>query len=486
MPRTSAAPLAVPDSPPANRQELQQFVERFFGISVPDRAPCPGHQSPLDYLAASFLDQEDLLVWACRGGGKTYLAAVATLLDAIFRAPADILVLGGSFDQSDRLAGYIRAFLERRPGLLDGRMTRQRVRLAGGSEIRMIAQSQQAVRGQHVQKIRCDEVDLFDPEIWRAVQFATQSRHHATGRVRGSIEVLSTLHRPAGLMQQLVRSARRKPGGVGYRLVQWCLWEVIERCHPLRDCQSCPLAADCVPAGADRGIAKSARGFYSVDDAIAVQARSSRAAWEAEMLCLGAQREHVVFREFNPARHIRELPYVPEFPLFRAIDFGYRSPLVCLWIQLTPGGHVHVIDEYVQATLPMPQQAKQIRQRDPRGARIEATYVDPAGRQREAGSGQSCIDYLAAEGIPTSCRASTICDGIELIRAALAPASGGAALFIHPRCERLIDAFQSYHYRDDGRDETPVKDGPDHCIDALRYFFVNRLRPRAGTRRGAY
>ena len=160
---------------PRTREQIAAFVESRFGVHIPSKPLCDHHDSPLEYLAASFLRQEDLVVWANRGGGKTYLAAIGTLMDTVFRAPLQVLVLGGSFDQSDRLAEYIRQLLLEHSHLVRGRITRQRVKLVGGSEIRMLAQSQQAVRGQHVQKIRCDEVDLFDADIWRAVQFATRS-----------------------------------------------------------------------------------------------------------------------------------------------------------------------------------------------------------------------------------------------------------------------------------------------------------------------
>jgi len=477
--------------------QLQQFVQRHFGLRVPGKRMCRGHDSPLDYLAASFFGQDDLLVWANRGGGKTMLAAVATLLDAMFRAPASIRVLGGSFDQSDRLANYIRDLLESQPALLAETPTRQRVRLVGGSEICMLAQSQPAVRGQHAQKIRCDEVDLFDSDVWRAVQFTTQSRRGA----RGSIEVLSTLHRPGGLMQKLVDSARRhSPAGEGlrtgsgqggqagsktatpgYRLVHWCLWEVIERCGQSRRCEDCLLADDC------KGIAREADGFFSIDDAIAIKARSSRAAWEAEMLCKGAHREWLVFGEFDPAAHVEQVEYCPDWPLYRAIDFGYRSPLVCLWIQVTPSGRINVLDEYVLARLPLTKHAAEILRRDPGPAAM--TYVDPAGRQKESTSGAACTELLTAAGIPCAWRGSTISEGLELIRAALAPAAGEPSLAIHPRCGRLIEAFNNYHYPSPGSAgdaDKPVKDGPDHLIDALRYFFINRMRPRIAMDRARY
>jgi len=487
---------------PRTRDDLAAFVERVFGLRVPRARMCPGHDTPLDYLVRSFLGQEDLVVWANRGGGKTTMAAVATLLDGIYRAPAAIRVLGGSFDQSDRLGETIRQMASRRTGLVAGAMTRDRVRLTNGSDIRMLAQSQRAVRGQHVQRIRCDEVDLFDAEVWRAVQFATRS----AGASRGSIEVLSTMHRPGGLMEHLVGMARAgtglRHGGVsaaptpgsapatsrlardeaGYGLVHWCLWEVIERCEG-RDCRTCPLADDC------RGRARQADGFFKIDDAIAIQARSSRAAWEAEMLCRGAQREHLVFAEFDPSVHVADVAHVPDWPTYRAIDFGYAAPLVCLWVQLSPDGLVHVIAEYAQARRSMPQHAREILQRDPPGLRPQMTYVDPAGRSRSAAGGPACTELLAAAGIPCASRSSGVAEGLELIRAALAPAEGPARLKIAPSCRQLIQAFKTYHYPPPGAAgdaDTPVKDGPDHFIDALRYFFVNRVRPKMPTRRARY
>ncbi|MCK4601369.1 MAG: hypothetical protein KAU28_02815, partial [Phycisphaerae bacterium] len=179
--------------------------------------------------------------------------------------------------------------------------------------------------------------------------------------------------------------------------------------------------------------------------------------------------------------------YCPDWPTYRAIDFGYRSPLVCLWIQVTPAGEIHVLDEYTRTRLPLIQHAGAIRNRDP--GPVVMTYVDPAGRQRESTSGAACTEILAAEGIPCAWRASTISEGLELIRTALAPAAGEPTLTIHPRCRRLIEAFNTYHYPPPGSTadpDKPVKDGPDHILDALRYFFINRARPRIAIHRARY
>ena len=467
---------------PKTKRDLKKMAKVLLGIDFPDKKICPHHDSPLDYLAASFLKQQDLLVWANRCGGKTMLAAAATIFDAIFRGPIKIRVLGGSFDQSARLGEYIREFVANRPDIVQGKIRRDTVRLVSGSEIKMLAQSQRAVRGQHVQKIRCDEVDLFDHEVWQAVQFSTRSEE----KTRGSIEVLSTLHRAGGLMDDLVKQAKANrdnpdAGVAGYRLVNWCLWEVIERCPKKRKCSECLLWEDC------QGVAKKARGFFKIDDAITIKARSSKAAWEAEMLCKGPQRQHLVFDEFDTNIHVKNVEYCPDFPTFRAIDFGYASPLSCLWVQLTPAGTVHVIDEYIRARLPVATHAQAMKAKDP--GPVSATYVDPAGRQKESTSGAACTEILASAGIVCTSRPSFIADGLELLRSALKPAAGPPRLYINPRCRVLIDSFNTYHYPSPdapGDPDKPVKDGPDHAIDALRYFFINKMRPGIETKRLKY
>ncbi len=121
--------------------------------------------------------------------------------------------------------------------------------------------------------------------------------------------------------------------------------------------------------------------------------------------------------------------------------------------------------------------ARLIKERYP--YRIEATYCDPAGRQRNEITGTSCVTELVALGIPTRSRFSNIIDGINLIRNFLAPAAGDTRLFISHKCPCLIRAFEGLHYQklaNGSYSEVPAKDGVhDHLIDALRYFFINRF-----------
>jgi hypothetical protein len=264
---------------PSTSEELYAYVLGTLGARIPRQALCAGHQAPWDYVWHSFADDGDCVVWACRGGGKTFCAALSTILRAIFQPGCEQVILGGSQEQSERVARHVRDLLSRSGETLGDDSRRRRIVLSNRSVVHILAQSETSVRGVHADKIRCDEVELFDPEVWRAVCFCTTGR---TAR-RGSLEALSTAHVKGGIMEQLIAACRGRsyPG----RLFTWCLWEVIEPCPTGRRCEQCLLADDChggaspQRVASQQGLARRGQGFLRIDDAIAIKARSSRAAW---------------------------------------------------------------------------------------------------------------------------------------------------------------------------------------------------------------
>ncbi len=213
-----------------------------------------------------------------------------------------------------------------------------------------------------------------------------------------------------------------------------------------------------------------------IDDCITQMRRASRAGWEAEMLCKRPSRENVVFDQFDPQTHVQPVDYDPNLPLYRALDFGFVNPFVCLWIQVDNEGLVRVIDEYVRSRATIDVHADEIKARTPVSEeQVTATFCDPAGKSVNDVTGTSTIRELRTLGIAVRSRRSGILEGIELIRRAVLSGSGQSTLIISPRCPRLIEAMQCYHYPHSGTiGELPLKDGLyDHPIDALRYFFIN-------------
>jgi hypothetical protein len=475
---------------PKTRQDVKNYVKVFLGIDVPDRKICTDHNSPMDYLwhsfAADFPDLQatsdgpretknaDCIVWANRAGGKTQLAAVATLLDCIFKPDCKTRILGGSGEQSARMYEYLTGFLRNGYGnFLAAPALKSACRFINGSSVEVLTQSPTSVRGQHTQKLRCDEVELFDEDVFAAAKFTTISAKN----LLAAMELISTMHRPYGLMQKAVSSAPN----FNIPVFKWCVWEVIEQCTD-RVCSQCPLWTDC------QGKAKHAVGYLKIDDCITQMRRASRTGWEAEMLCKRPSLENVVFDQFDPDIHVKPVDYDPSLPLFRSLDFGFVNPFVCLWIQVDSAGLVRVIDEYVRSRATIDIHAAEMKGRTPGGEeRVAATFCDPAGAGVNDVTGTSVVRELREMGVVTRFRRSSILDGIELIRRAIRDGSGHSLLVISSKCQRLIEALQCYHYPDSGSaaDELPLKDGLyDHPIDALRYFFVNYAHhPKSATRR---
>jgi len=262
---------ALRRSRPKTRLDLKNYVKVFLGIDVPDKRICPEHNRPMDYLWHSFSADfaaegkanADAVVWANRAGGKTELAAVATLLDCVFKPSCQVRILGGSGEQSGRMYEYLTGFLHNGfEEFLAGPVLKEKCRFANNSAVEVLTQSATSVRGQHIQKLRCDEVELFDKDVFAAAKFTTQS----TTGIAAAMELISTMHRPYGLMQRIVSAAPE----LGTPVFKWCVWEVIEKCTD-RNCPQCPLSDDC------QGKAREANGYLKIDDCITQMRRASRA-----------------------------------------------------------------------------------------------------------------------------------------------------------------------------------------------------------------
>ncbi|OHB58406.1 MAG: hypothetical protein A2173_08830 [Planctomycetes bacterium RBG_13_44_8b] len=458
---------------PKNRTDLKNYLKVFLNLNISDTKICPEHNTPMDYLWHCYTEPGakatgenktgDCIVWANRGGGKTLIAAVATLLDCIFKPGCKVRILAGSELQAQRMYDYLLGFLRNGfEGFLAEPVRKNKCTFSNGSDVEVLTQSHSSVRGSHINKLRCDEVELFDPQILEAAKFVTKS----TDKITGAMESLSTMHQPFGIMHDLVAKAQ----SAGTPIFKWCVWEVIENCPPERSCSRCPLNNDC------QGKARKAQGYLKIDDCIAQMRRSSRSAFESEMLCIRPSLENVVFAEFDPDIHIAPVNYDSNLPLYRAIDFGFVNPFVCLWLQVDPNGTVRVIDEYVKSRQTIDVHAEEIKNRPPFNEdSVIATFCDPAGAGVNDVTGTSPVFQLRQAGIKIRYKRSSILQGIELIRRALCTGDGKSNLVINPRCGRLIEAMQCYHYPAAGpADELPLKDGIyDHPIDALRYFFVN-------------
>jgi hypothetical protein len=188
---------------PRTRRDLKNYIKVFLGIDIPDKKICSEHNSPMDYLwhsfsadfAANKTANADAIVWANRSGGKTELAAIATLADCTFKPNCQVRILAGSGEQAGRMYEYLTGFLHNGfEEFLAGPVLKSKCRFVNGSAVEVLTQSPMSVRGQHIQKLRCDEVELFDEDVFAAAKFTTQS----TANLIAAMEMISTMYRPYG------------------------------------------------------------------------------------------------------------------------------------------------------------------------------------------------------------------------------------------------------------------------------------------------
>jgi hypothetical protein len=287
----------------ASNDELLSVIEGFFidksgnPLHIPRAQVCPEHTPPAEYLLDSYFERvPNAICWANRGGGKTLLGALSTWLDTAFKDGCSTKVLGGSLEQSKRMYEHLTGegdgwglVTEDFQYMLRGDILAQRTVLSNQSNIQILTASSKSVRGAHPQKLKLDEIDEMDPNIYEAaLSIPMSKRGH-----QASTHIYSTMHKSYGLMQSVVEEAPAR----GYRLYKWCILDVLERCRG-RECAGCDLWEDC------QGRARHADGYYRIEDAISKKRQVSEQTWQAEYLCLIPSSEGLIYKEFDLLVHV--------------------------------------------------------------------------------------------------------------------------------------------------------------------------------------
>jgi phage terminase large subunit len=190
-----------------------------------------------------------------------------------------------------------------------------------------------------------------------------------------------------------------------------------------------------------------------------------------------------VFPEFSETRHVTVLQPERGVTLIRGWDFGYRHP-ACVFVQVLPTGHVHVLDELLGTNEDIEMFARRVKQRTMErfGDLAVQDYCDAAGVQKND-MGFSCVQILRRGGILPRFRKLKIWPTVEALRDLIARTYLGVPLLrVHAECTWVREALTGGYRLHVGVDgvETPKKDGLyDHAVDALRYALADILHPVA-------
>ena len=232
-------PLLFPDEngelhdylPPKNKQELQWYLYILFGMRVPATAVCDNHVAPLDAIADSYFARHPISIWkASRGfGGKTKLLASLSHLEVMMGA--NVVLLGGSGGQSQRVLEasvdawsyqpvyngeeHISPFRK----LIPQQPTSRSMTTTMGNGMVAINASQTSVRGHHPERLRLDEIDEMRLDIFDASM--GQPMDNMMKNIPSQITASSTHQHPNGTMTEILDRAEHN----GWPVYEWCYRE---------------------------------------------------------------------------------------------------------------------------------------------------------------------------------------------------------------------------------------------------------------------
>jgi len=210
--------------PPKTDEELWWLVAALWDIEIPRLAVCPGHNSPFEAFADAFFGRSPLTVWkASRGfGGKTTLMGVLALTEAAVLG-AHITILGGSAAQSLRVHEVVQESMaapNAPQDMLAADPTRYETRFTNRGWVRALMASQRSVRGPHPQRLRLDEIDEMDLDIFDASMGQPMNSKTVTAQTVAS----STHQYPDMTMTEILKRAKEK----NWPVYEWCYRETME------------------------------------------------------------------------------------------------------------------------------------------------------------------------------------------------------------------------------------------------------------------
>lgn len=189
---------------------------------------------------------------------------------------------------------------------------------------------------------------------------------------------------------------------------------------------------------------------------------------------LWAQGDGIWFDTFDPDVHVTTLAdYVPGLPTYVGIDSGVWTGAVWLQVREQPTFRVNVIDCYLSESLSAERNARAIKARSEPYGLIRRIFTDPAGGSRNP-VGPTVIAEYERVGLTPLDRwpLRSVADGLELIMSYLGGDGNRPEMFVHPRCQKLIDALVSYHRAKRAGQLMDWPEDPQHpaeeMIDSLR------------------
>lgn len=187
-----------------------------------------------------------------------------------------------------------------------------------------------------------------------------------------------------------------------------------------------------------------------------------------------------VFKDFDEEVHVADLHYNPDWPLYAAVDYGFRNPFVWLLIQIDVWDNVYVIAEMYEVGMTIDDAAREIIRRGLAPDSLKGFYPDPAGPGDTAAlEAHLKVSGFGGTGGEINTRLRYIREALKIRNKHLpwGDPERKPKLLIDRKCENTIREFNDYRYpkgeekRDKENKELPLKKD-DHTPEALGRFYM--------------
>jgi phage terminase large subunit len=187
--------------------------------------------------------------------------------------------------------------------------------------------------------------------------------------------------------------------------------------------------------------------------------------------------EGMAFPDWDDDSHVIVPFAVPaHWPRWRAIDWGYAAPFVCLWLTRdVDSGRIYVYNEYSATRLTDRQQARMVVEYTSRGDKIAATYADPSMWAKKSMDDQvtTTADEYKVEGVELTKADNDRLQGVRKLHRVLGSLPDGKpGLQIFNACRYLIETLANLPSDPNNPEDVDTK-ADDHAYDALRYALTN-------------
>ena len=182
---------------------------------------------------------------------------------------------------------------------------------------------------------------------------------------------------------------------------------------------------------------------------------------------LWRNNEGAVYDEFDEDTHVVPPFEIPkDWQRFRAIDFGYTNPFVCLWGALDNDGRLYLYKEHYQAQERTIVHAGIIKKLSKDELYLFTTADHDASERAE----------LEAQGIFTKAAIKDVSTGIQSVKNRLTvQADGKPRLLIFSTLKNTLSEIYDYSWSAP-RDGVNAKEEPvklnDHAMDCMRYMVM--------------